>query len=86
MVLYGITGTLFAYCVSLVLTNSLAAFAVLAAYQVIIFGVCLSSFVFAVLIDPTVSLLSGLALPGCVPFGADLRKIHGGDQGYEHHS
>ena len=33
MVLYGITGTLFAYCVSLVLTNSLAAFAVLAAYQ-----------------------------------------------------
>ncbi|PIL31191.1 ATP-binding cassette transporter [Ganoderma sinense ZZ0214-1] len=44
MVLYGITGTLFAYCVSLVLTNSLAAFAVLAAYQVVIFGLYLAAY------------------------------------------
>ena len=54
MVLYGITGTLFAYCITLVLTNSLAAFAVLAAYQIIIFGVCLTSFR---LVDISISLL-----------------------------
>ena len=70
MVLYGITGTLFAYCVSLVLTNSLAAFAVLAAYQVVIFGVC--RLYFAV-VHPDILLLSALALPGSVPLGADLR-------------
>jgi hypothetical protein len=39
MVLYGITGALFAYCVSLAVTSPLAAFAVVAGYQVIIFVV-----------------------------------------------
>lgn len=39
MVLYGITGALFSYCVSLVVTSPLAAFAAVAGYQVIIFVV-----------------------------------------------
>ncbi|KAJ3561814.1 hypothetical protein NP233_g9967 [Leucocoprinus birnbaumii] len=37
MVLYGITGALFSYCVSLAVTSPLAAFAAVAGYQIIIF-------------------------------------------------
>ncbi|TFK69908.1 P-loop containing nucleoside triphosphate hydrolase protein [Pluteus cervinus] len=37
MVLYGITGALFAYCASLITTSPLAAFAIVAAYQWIMF-------------------------------------------------
>jgi ATP-binding cassette subfamily A (ABC1) protein 3 len=37
MVLYGITGTLFAYCVSLVVVSPLAAFAAVAGYQIVMF-------------------------------------------------
>ena len=84
MVLYGITGTLFAYCVTLVLTNSLAAFAVLAAYQVVIFGVC-RSLRFA-LVHHNILLLSTLALPSGVPLSADLRQVDGDNQRHEHHS
>ena len=39
MVLYGITGALFSYCVSLAVTSPLAAFAAVAGYQIIIFVV-----------------------------------------------
>lgn len=39
MTLYAYTGTLFAYLVSIWITNPLAAFAVTAVYQIIIFGV-----------------------------------------------
>lgn len=35
MVLYGITGALFSYCVSLIVASPLAAFAAVAGYQVI---------------------------------------------------
>lgn len=37
MVLYGVTGALFAYCVSLAMTTPLAAFAAVAGYQVVMF-------------------------------------------------
>ncbi|KAF7347231.1 hypothetical protein MVEN_01478000 [Mycena venus] len=37
MVLYGIAGTLFAYCVSLLVTSPLAAFAAVAGYQIVMF-------------------------------------------------
>lgn len=37
MLLYGLAGTLFAYCVSLFVTSPLAAFAAAAGYQVIMF-------------------------------------------------
>ena len=40
MVLYGITATLWAYCVSLFMPSPLASFAVAAGYQVIMFLVC----------------------------------------------
>ena len=39
LVLYGIVGALFSYCVSLVVTSPLAAFAMSAGYQVIMFVV-----------------------------------------------
>ncbi len=39
MVLYGIVGALFSYCVSLAVTSPLAAFAAVAGYQVIMFVV-----------------------------------------------
>ncbi|KAF8204260.1 hypothetical protein K438DRAFT_1670421 [Mycena galopus ATCC 62051] len=37
MVLYGIAGTLFAYCASLIVTSPLAAFAAVAGYQIVMF-------------------------------------------------
>lgn len=37
MVLYGVTGALFAYCISLAMTTPLAAFAAVAGYQVVMF-------------------------------------------------
>lgn len=40
MVLYGIAGTLFAYCASLLVTSPLAAFAAVAGYQIVMFLVC----------------------------------------------
>jgi ATP-binding cassette, subfamily A (ABC1), member 3 len=39
LVLYGIIGALFAYCVSLLVTSPLAAFAAVAAYQYVMFVV-----------------------------------------------
>ncbi len=39
LVLYGVVGALFSYCVSLVVTSPLAAFALSAGYQVIMFVV-----------------------------------------------
>ena len=39
LVLYGIVGALFAYCVSLLVTSPLAAFATVAAYQYVMFVV-----------------------------------------------
>jgi ATP-binding cassette subfamily A (ABC1) protein 3 len=39
LVLYGITGALFAYVVSLITSSPLAAFAIAAAYQIIMFTV-----------------------------------------------
>ncbi|KXN84990.1 ABC transporter A family member 2 [Leucoagaricus sp. SymC.cos] len=44
MVLYGITGALFAYCVSLAVPSPLAAFAAVAGYQVIIFVLYLAGY------------------------------------------
>lgn len=41
MVLYGIAGTLFAYCASLVVVSPLAAFATVAGYQIVMFLVLL---------------------------------------------
>lgn len=40
MVLYGITATLWAYCVSLFMPSPLSSFAAAAGYQVIMFLVC----------------------------------------------
>jgi hypothetical protein len=40
IVLYGITGALFAYCVSLMVASPLAAFAAVAGYQIVMFIVC----------------------------------------------
>ena len=37
VVLYGVTSTLFAYCVSLFMSSPLASFAVVAGYQVVMF-------------------------------------------------
>ena len=37
MVLYGITATLWAYCVSLIMSSPLASFAIAAGYQVVMF-------------------------------------------------
>ncbi len=37
MVLYGIAATLFAYCVSLVVSTPLAAFAAVTAYEIVMF-------------------------------------------------
>lgn len=39
MILYGIAGALFAYCVSLLVTSPLAAFAAVAGYQIVMFVV-----------------------------------------------
>ncbi|KAF8079136.1 hypothetical protein FPV67DRAFT_1467643 [Lyophyllum atratum] len=44
MVLYGITGALFAYCVSLMVASPLAAFATVAGYQVIMFILYLAGY------------------------------------------
>ncbi|KAG9044141.1 hypothetical protein FS842_001568 [Serendipita sp. 407] len=44
MVLYGYTGILFAYCVSLVSSSALAAFSIVAGYQVIMFMLYLSAY------------------------------------------
>ncbi|KAJ8084935.1 hypothetical protein PM082_003712 [Marasmius tenuissimus] len=44
MFLYGIAGTLFAYCASLVVSSPLAAFAAVAGYQVVIFVLYLSGY------------------------------------------
>lgn len=44
MVLYGITGALFSYCVSLAVPSPLAAFAAVAGYQVIIFVLYLAGY------------------------------------------
>ncbi|OSD01210.1 P-loop containing nucleoside triphosphate hydrolase protein [Trametes coccinea BRFM310] len=44
LVLYGIVGALFSYCVSLVVTSPLAAFAVSAGYQVIMFVLYLAAY------------------------------------------
>ncbi|KAI3622160.1 nod factor export atp-binding protein i [Moniliophthora roreri] len=44
MVLYGIAGTLFAYCMSLVVSSPLAAFAAVAGYQIIIFVLYLAGY------------------------------------------
>ncbi|TFK42170.1 hypothetical protein BDQ12DRAFT_710453 [Crucibulum laeve] len=44
MVLYGITGALFAYCVSLLVSSPLAAFAAVAGYQVVMFVLYLSGY------------------------------------------
>jgi hypothetical protein len=40
MVLYGLAASLFSYCMSLLTTSPLAAFAAVAGYQVIMFIVC----------------------------------------------
>ncbi|OSD01185.1 P-loop containing nucleoside triphosphate hydrolase protein [Trametes coccinea BRFM310] len=45
MVLYGFTGTLFAYCFSLFITSPLTAFAAVAAYQVVIFALYIMAYV-----------------------------------------
>ena len=37
--LYGITGALFAYCITLIVSSTLAAFAIVAGYQIIMFVV-----------------------------------------------
>ena len=42
MLLHGMTGTLFAYCVSVIITSPVAAFASLAAYQIVVYAVGLS--------------------------------------------
>ncbi|KAJ7083365.1 hypothetical protein B0H15DRAFT_785012 [Mycena belliarum] len=44
MVLYGIAGTLFSYCVSLVVVSPLAAFAAVAGYQIVMFLLYLASY------------------------------------------
>ncbi|KAJ6606797.1 hypothetical protein B0H10DRAFT_1819461 [Mycena sp. CBHHK59/15] len=44
MVLYGIAGTLFAYCVSLVVVSPLAAFAAVAGYQIVMFMLYLAGY------------------------------------------
>ncbi|KAF8640810.1 hypothetical protein AX17_000459 [Amanita inopinata Kibby_2008] len=44
LVLYGIAGALFAYCVSLLVSSPLAAFAVVAGYQIIIFLLYLAGY------------------------------------------
>ncbi|PFH49786.1 hypothetical protein AMATHDRAFT_4551 [Amanita thiersii Skay4041] len=44
LVLYGITGALFAYCVSLVVASPLAAFATVAGYQIIMFVLYLAGY------------------------------------------
>ncbi|KAJ6520555.1 hypothetical protein C8R45DRAFT_1121130 [Mycena sanguinolenta] len=44
MVLYGIAGTLFAYCVSVVVTSPLAAFAAVAGYQIVMFLLYLAGY------------------------------------------
>ncbi|KAL7284960.1 hypothetical protein ACG7TL_000049 [Trametes sanguinea] len=56
MVLYGFTGTLFAYCFSLFITSPLTAFATVAAYQVVIFAL----YIMAIPLDFTVSIISPL--------------------------
>lgn len=70
MVLYGISGALFAYCVSLAVASPLAAFAVVAGYQVIIFVVRDMNLSLALLYS-----LTCLVVLGCLPFGAHLRQI-----------
>ncbi|KAG7099993.1 hypothetical protein E1B28_001784 [Marasmius oreades] len=44
MLLYGIAGTLFAYCLSLMVSSPLAAFAVVAGYQIVIFLLYIASY------------------------------------------
>ncbi|KAF7340910.1 hypothetical protein MSAN_02075900 [Mycena sanguinolenta] len=44
MVLYGIAGTLFAYCVSVAVTSPLAAFAAVAGYQIVMFLLYLAGY------------------------------------------
>ena len=69
MVLYGITGALFSYCVSLVVTSPLAAFAAIAGYQVIIFVVRDTQYR-----SCDCSELH-LVVPVWLPFGAHLRQV-----------
>ncbi|KAI0323366.1 P-loop containing nucleoside triphosphate hydrolase protein [Cubamyces sp. BRFM 1775] len=47
MVLHGMTGTLFAYCVSVIITSPVAAFASLAAYQIIVYAIYLAGYLLA---------------------------------------
>ena len=44
MILYGITATLWAYCVSLFMSSPLASFAIAAGYQVVMFLVRVLSY------------------------------------------
>lgn len=44
LVLYGITGALFAYCVSLIMTSPLASFAAVAGYQIVMFILYLAGY------------------------------------------
>ncbi|KAF8971850.1 hypothetical protein BDZ97DRAFT_1650923 [Flammula alnicola] len=46
LVLYGVTGALFAYCLSLMVSSPLAAFAIVAGYQFIMFILYLSAYLF----------------------------------------
>ncbi|KAJ7083358.1 hypothetical protein B0H15DRAFT_422992 [Mycena belliarum] len=74
MVLYGIAGTLFAYCVSLVVVSPLAAFAAVAGYQIVMFLLYLAGYLlvltyaktsdanrFITIIHFTLSILSPVA-------------------------
>ncbi|KAF7302390.1 hypothetical protein HMN09_00872700 [Mycena chlorophos] len=74
MVLYGITGTLFAYCCSLIVVSPLAAFAAVAGYQIVMFVLYLAGYLlvltyaktsqanqFITIIHFTLSLLSPVA-------------------------
>ncbi|CAA7266935.1 unnamed protein product [Cyclocybe aegerita] len=53
MVQYGITGALFAYCISLFASSPLAAFAIVAGYQFVISILYLSSYLFILTYAPT---------------------------------
>ncbi|KAK7686529.1 hypothetical protein QCA50_010128 [Cerrena zonata] len=76
LVLYGIVGALFSYCVSLAVTSPLAAFAACAGYQIIMFILYLAAYLLVltyaktsdagrdlVIIHYTMSLLSPVASP-----------------------
>ncbi|KAJ3513241.1 hypothetical protein NLJ89_g3058 [Agrocybe chaxingu] len=53
MVQYGITGALFAYCISLFASSPLAAFAIVAGYQFVVSILYLSSYLFILTYAPT---------------------------------